>query len=75
MTTLTCPRCGETRPPGGMLFCPGCGAAFDPAELRTVHMAGVPGQSPRVERFLATGDPDYTDARIPIEHTDRQQSA
>lgn len=68
-----CPRCSAERPDRVRLFCGECGALFDRKELAKVHLGHVPGQSLRVERFLQTGDPDYTDARIPIEHTDTRQ--
>lgn len=45
------------------LFCPGCGRAQDPSELRSISFNGFLGNaslSPRMERWHATGDPDYT---------------
>lgn len=65
-----CPRCGERRPTGGRLFCPSCGKAFDPAELRSVKLHGPTGESQRVDRFWRTGDPAYLDPKVPVPATD-----
>lgn len=70
---MDCPRCGNVRPPTHALCCVECGAVYDRQELRTVHLTGPAGLSQRVERFLATGDPDYTDTRIPVARTDAVQ--
>jgi len=68
---VECPRCGLPREGCDLLFCPECGKLWSRDDLSSVQLQGPAGMSPRVERFLATGDADYTDARIPIAVTDR----
>ncbi len=72
---MKCVRCGDPRPSETtLLFC-SCGKLWDRNDLKNIVLAPVPGSSLRVERFLQTGDPNYTDSRIPITVTDRQQEA
>lgn len=59
---MTCGHCGTERT-SSQLFCPNCGKAFSQRELRTIVFNGFSGNaslSPRMERWHATGDPDYT---------------
>ena len=59
----TCPTCGEIEPnTERRIWCPTCGKAYDVDEaratLRSVKVGPGVIQSPAVEEFWSTGDPD-----------------
>lgn len=59
---MVCEHCRAQRQVSRM-FCPSCGKAYSPPELRSIVFNGFSGNaslSPRIERWHATGDPDYT---------------
>lgn len=73
-----CPNCGAERT-DKRIFCPSCGRAFSTAELRSLRFTGFAGKaslSPRMERWHATGDPDYTapESEIPTAVLDRRNA-
>ena len=47
------------------MFCPSCGAAYSPDDLRRVRLMGLVGvahsNSPKIDEFFATGDPEVFD--------------
>lgn len=55
----TCEKCGAT---GDRVFCPQCGGIIDRPALESVRLMGPIGtqhsNSPKIEEFWATGNPD-----------------